>query len=53
MRQSPKRRKKARDRPQRLQRLCACTRNFGLRFDFSIQDFFAMLVSAEMWYQPR
>ena len=32
----------ARDRPQRLQRLCACTLNFGFRFDFSIQDFFAM-----------
>ena len=42
MRQTPKRRRKARPRPQRLQRLCACTLNFGFRFDFSIQDFFAI-----------
>src|SRR5690348_16634397 len=42
MRQTPNRRRNARDRPQRLQRLCACTANFGLRFVFSIQDFFAI-----------
>ena len=42
IRQTPKRRRYARDRPQRLQRLCACTLNFGLRFAFSIQDFFAI-----------
>jgi hypothetical protein len=48
MRQSPKRRRNARERPHRLQRLCCCTANFGLRFDFSIQDFFAMRVLAEM-----
>ena len=42
IRHTPKRRRKARERPQRLQRLCACTLNFGLRFDFSIQDFFAI-----------
>jgi hypothetical protein len=48
MRQSPKRRRNARERPHRLQRLCCCTANFGLRFDFSIQDFFAMRVLADM-----
>ena len=45
MRQTPKRRRKARDRPQRLHRLCCCTGNFGLRFVFSIQDFFAIDLS--------
>jgi hypothetical protein len=35
MRQSPNFRRNARDRPQRPQRLCCRTWNFGLRFDFS------------------
>src|SRR5437762_13567852 len=42
MRHRPKRRRNARPRPQRLQRLWARTWNFGLRFAFSIQDFFAI-----------
>ena len=39
MRQRPKRRRYARDRPQRAQRLCFRTGNFGFRFAFSIMDF--------------
>jgi hypothetical protein len=42
MRHRPKRRNTARDLPQRLQRLCARTANFGFRFAFSIHDFFAI-----------
>jgi hypothetical protein len=39
MRQRPKRLRYARERPQREQRLCARTLNFGFRFAFSIMDF--------------
>jgi hypothetical protein len=35
MRQIPNFRRNARERPQRWQRLCARTENFGFRFDFS------------------
>jgi hypothetical protein len=35
MRQSPNFRRNARERPQRPQRLCCRTGNFGLRLDFS------------------
>jgi hypothetical protein len=43
MRQMPKRRRYARDRPHLLQRLYERTLNFGVRFDFAIQDFFATI----------
>ena len=45
MRQSPKRRRKARERPQRPQRLCTRTWNFGFRLLFSIMAFRAIAVS--------
>jgi hypothetical protein len=37
--QRPKRRRYARERPQREQRLCLRTLNFGFSFAFSIIDF--------------
>ena len=43
MRQMPKRRRYARDRPQREHRLCERTLNFGFRFAFSIIDFGGIL----------
>jgi hypothetical protein len=42
MRQSPNFRRKARERPQRPQRLCCRTWNFGFRFDFSTIAFRAI-----------
>ena len=42
MRQRPNFRRYARGRPQRPQRLYFRTLNFGVRFDFSINAFFAM-----------
>jgi hypothetical protein len=39
MRQMPKRRRYARERPQREHRFLARTWNFGFRFAFSIIDF--------------
>jgi hypothetical protein len=36
-----------------LQRLCACTLNFGLRFVFSIQDFFAIDSYQEKFFRRR
>jgi hypothetical protein len=39
MRQRPKRRRYARDRPQRAQRFFLRTANFGFRLCFSINDF--------------
>ncbi len=41
MRQIPKRRKYARERPQRLQRVYPRTLNFGVRLLCAIQDFLA------------
>ena len=42
MRQRPNRRRNARDRPQRPQRLCCLTPNFGFRLLFSIMAFRAI-----------
>jgi hypothetical protein len=41
IRQIPNLRKYARERPHLLQRVYPRTLNFGTRFDFAIQDFFA------------
>ena len=41
MRQRPKRRRYARERPHRLHRLCFRTENFGFSFDLSIFGAFA------------
>ena len=43
MRQSWKRRRKARGRPQRWHRLYLRTANLGVRLHFAIIDFFAMV----------
>jgi hypothetical protein len=45
MRQSPKRRRKARERPQRPHRFFTRTWNFGFRLLFSIMAFRAIAVS--------
>jgi len=45
MRHMPKSRMYARGRPQRRQRLYLRTPNFGVRFDFSMSDFFANVSS--------
>ena len=53
MRQSPNFRRKARERPQRPQRLCCRTWNFGFRFDFSTIAFRAIQKhSVFLSYQP-
>jgi hypothetical protein len=44
MRQSPKRRRNARDRPQRPQRLCCRTWNLGFRLLFSIMALRAIVL---------
>ena len=45
MRHSWNLRKYPRGRPQRLQRVYAREENFGVRFDFAINDFYAMTLS--------
>jgi hypothetical protein len=46
IRQRPKRRRYARERPHRAQRLCLRTENFGFRFAFSIIDFGGIYLSS-------
>ena len=54
IRQRPNLRRYARDRPQRPQRLCCRTWNFGFRFDFSTIAFRAIQKhSVFLSYQPR
>ena len=53
MRQRPNRRRKARDRPQRPQRLCCRTWNLGFRLLFSIMALRAIVVSRLGLYVGR
>ena len=49
IRHSPNRRRYARERPQREQRLFFRDENLGFSFDFSISDFGGITVSCLQW----